>query len=191
VERKTLPPISKLEAARRQVDFAIEQHFAEADPFAIHTIICAALGILQALAERSGTVRIHQATKDVIVPGKEAEFRRYMNRASNFLKHADRDPDERLADIAEDVNGPTIFVATCYYADLAREVSAPMSVYMHWFSALNPRVLTEEARAEAQARVRKEDLEAMLAQPRHIKLRAGKALLREKLDKGILKLPFS
>jgi len=126
---RKLPTITKLEAARRQIDFAIEQHFAESDPFAVHTVIAAALGILEPLAERSGSVRIHQAMKDLIVPGKEREFRHYVNHASSFLKHADRDPDARLEDVNEDINEPTIFVASLYYADLAKAISTPMSVY--------------------------------------------------------------
>ena len=191
METGKLPTITNLEAARRQIDFSIEQHFSQGDPFAIHTVIAAAFGILEPLAERSGNVGIHQARRDLIVPGKEAEFRSYVNHASNFLKHADRDPDARLEDVNEDINEPTIFVASLYYTDLATEISKPVSVDQWWYAALHPNLLTEEGRAQVLQRVPQERIDALLALPRRLHLRAGQELLKRATEKPGLRLPIS
>ena len=120
-----LPRIGKLEAARRQIEFAISAHFSNGDPFAIHTVTTAAFGILRALAEKRGSVKAHQAISDRIRPGKEGEFWRYINRASNFLKHADRDPDAMLEDVSAEINDSAIFFAIVYYADLSPSPISP------------------------------------------------------------------
>jgi hypothetical protein len=175
---RKLPSITKLEAARRQIDFAIEHHFAEADPFVIHTVISAAFGILRPLAERHGNVRAHRAFADIIRPGKEQEFWGYVNRASNFLKHADRDPDASLEDVREEINDSAIFVALAYYADLAGRLSRPMSVFQVWHAVLHPELLIDEHRAELPKRTSQAEIDRLLAMPRALHLKAGRQLLQ-------------
>src|SRR5579862_3315887 len=100
---ENLPSITKLEAARRQIDFAIKHHFADDDAFAIHAVISSAFLMLRELAEVRGGVQAHQAFKDIVRPGCEKEFWGLMNRASNFLKHADRDSDAKLEDVRVEI----------------------------------------------------------------------------------------
>jgi hypothetical protein len=54
----------------------------------------------------------------------------YLNRAGNFLQHADRDPDAILEDVDEGINDPAIFFAIAYYADSSEELEAgPAEVF--------------------------------------------------------------
>jgi hypothetical protein len=177
-DSRKLPAITKLEAARRQIDFAIEHHFAEGDPFVIHTVVSAAFGILRPLAERHGNVRSHRAFANIIRPGKEREFWGVITRASNFLKHADRDPDAKLEDVREEINDSAIFVASAYYADLTGRVSRSMGIFQVWYASLHPEILTEEHRADLLKRMSQAELDALLAMPRALYLKAGRQLLQ-------------
>jgi hypothetical protein len=174
---ESLPAITKLEAARRQIDFAIEHHFSEGDPFAIHTVIAAALGILRELAELRGDVRTHEAFKGIIRPGKEREFWAVVNRASNFLKHADRDPQAMLDDVRAEINDAAIFMAASYYADLSGNVSRPMSVFLAWHASFHPELLTDEYRASLATRTPQPEVERICRMPRALHLKAGLQLL--------------
>ena len=176
---RKLPPISKLEAARRQIEFAISAHFANGDLFAIHTVTSAAWGILRALAEMRGSVRSHQAMLDIIRPGMEREFWSYMNRASNFLKHADRDPDAMLDDVSEEINDSAIFVAIGYYADLSGSpLSRTMELFTMWYACLHPHLMTDEFRSQVLGMVPQEELERVRKAPRSVQLEAGLGLIK-------------
>jgi hypothetical protein len=176
-----LPRIGKLEAARRQIEFAIRAHFENRDPFAIHTVTEAAFGILRALAEKHGGVRAHQAIKDCIKPGSERTFWWYINRASNFLKHADRDPDATLEDVNEEINDSAIFIAVAYYGDLSAEPVSPiMNLFFNWHLCLHPNLMTEEFRSRAIARLPQGELDQLRKMPRKVLLEAGLRLIESR-----------
>lgn len=174
-----LPRIGKLEAARRQIEFAIRAHFENLDPFAIHTVTEAAFGILRALAEKRGSVRVHQAIVDHIKPGMESEFWRHINRASNFLKHADRDPEGILEDVSEEINDGAIFFAITYYADLSAEpISRVMNLFFIWYLCSHPNLMTDDFRAQTLAKIPERELERIRNTPRDMLLEAGLGLIK-------------
>jgi len=85
--------LSKFEAARRQLETAIKLYFADGDEVSIHTLAAAAYSLIQDINEHR---RGEPMLKDLhlLLPDALArEFRRYVNRPENFLKHADKDPD--------------------------------------------------------------------------------------------------
>jgi hypothetical protein len=185
-----LPAITKLEAARRQIDFAIAQHFSEGDPFAIHTVIAAAFGILRALAKRKGNLRIEQAFTDRIRPGMENQFWNFLNRVSNFLKHADRDPDATLDDVNEGTNEATLFVVSIYYTELVGAPSDAMRIYQAWYGLLHPKVLTDDYRRAILEKV-PQMAESFSELPRKLQLKGGLMALARTLPSppGTIRLP--
>jgi hypothetical protein len=85
--------ITKIDAARRQLETAIVLYFHEADPVSIHSLACAAYDVLLAVNRASnGTPMIKDWLPDMVEPDLEGEFRRFLNMAQNFFKHADKDP---------------------------------------------------------------------------------------------------
>lgn len=173
-----LPRIGKLEAARRQIEFAIRAHFENRDPFAIHTVAEAAMGILRPLVEKRGAVRIHQAIVDCIKPGSERTFWWYVHRASNFLKHADRDPDATLEDVHEEINDSSLFLAIAYYADLSSEpISRTMNLFFIWFLCSHQSVMNEAFRSQVLAKVPLQEMERLSKTPRSVMLEAGLAIV--------------
>ena len=185
-----LPAITKLEAARRQIDFAIAQHFSEGDPFAVHTVIAAAFGILRALAKRKGNLRIEHAFTDLIRPDMENQFWNFLNRVSNFLKHADRDPDATLDDVNEGTNAATLFVVSIYYTELVGAPSDAMRVYQAWYGFLHPKVLKDDSRRAMLEKV-PQMAENFSELPRKLQLKAGLMALERTLPPppGTIRLP--
>ncbi len=166
--------VSKIDAARRQIDVAIRLLFSQGDAVAIHTLAAAGGRILKDLCEQKATPS-HIAFSDMIRPGKEAEFNALMNRASNFFKHADRDADEILDGVEEEVNDAVLMIATVAYADLGYTPSPEMTALHYWYVALHPNVLSVSATDELRANL--EEIRSLSGRSRSQHLQAGKQLL--------------
>jgi hypothetical protein len=93
-----LATISKLDAARAQLDAAIELFFTSDNVVAIHTLTAAAYNVLRDLARHQGLEFpfIKSGLMESIEPHQRAAVHRYIHAAENFFKHADHDPSEVL-----------------------------------------------------------------------------------------------
>jgi hypothetical protein len=132
--------ISKGEAAQRQLDTAIGLYFAEGDPVAIHTLAAAAYELVTALREGEG---ITDEITDMIIPGRQKEFRQVWNQAQNFFKHADRDSDAILEfDPAQ--TELRLFMASLRY-DAVGTRTESMIAFQIWFSMHNIDVMLDPA----------------------------------------------
>ncbi len=85
--------VSKLDAARRQLDCAIELWFADKDDVSIHTLAAAAHQIIHDINKKKGNQDLLFGS-DVIRDEHRAEFVARVKRDMNFFKHADRDAEE-------------------------------------------------------------------------------------------------
>jgi hypothetical protein len=84
--------ISKMDAAKRQLDAAIALWFSDGDPVAIHTLVGASYQILHDLNEKKGNKDL-LFDADFIVEEHREEVKRMLRKDFNFFKHADLDPD--------------------------------------------------------------------------------------------------
>jgi hypothetical protein len=85
--------ITKLDAARRQLETAITLWFNDDDPVSVHTLTAAAHKILYDLNKhRGGTPMLHDV--EIIRPEKRRKCREAFLKAENFFKHADHDPGD-------------------------------------------------------------------------------------------------
>jgi hypothetical protein len=135
--------VSKIEAARRQVDTAIRLLFSGGDPIAIHTLASAGGRILRDLCAAKNTPHYESIT-DLIQPGKEAAFWSAMNRPANFLKHADTDGEDSL-DLEEQSNDLLLFLCVTFYQDLGQKISTEMSALMTFVTATHPQFIKPTA----------------------------------------------
>ncbi|OGA46270.1 MAG: hypothetical protein A3F74_27095 [Betaproteobacteria bacterium RIFCSPLOWO2_12_FULL_62_58] len=84
--------VSKMDAAKRQLDSAIRLWFADGDPVSIHTLVGAAYQIIH-------DINKHKERKDLIFDGEfikdehRATVRDWLRKDFMFFKHADRNPD--------------------------------------------------------------------------------------------------
>jgi hypothetical protein len=85
--------VSKLDAAKRQLETAIRLYFFDGDPVSIHTLTAAAYNVLRDITKRKGAepVIFKGQVFDYVKPEHHEMFRAKISEAENFFKHADRD----------------------------------------------------------------------------------------------------
>jgi len=132
----SMATISKADAALAQLDAAIAVSFWGDHPLALRTIAGAALGILSDLVELKTPKHSWRTyiIEDAGVPKGEALG--ILNRAQNFLKHADRDPTTTL-EFDELENDDLLFVATLEAGALDLPLSPRMQAYQIWYFAVH------------------------------------------------------
>jgi hypothetical protein len=86
---------TKLEAARHQLDAAIELFFTAENPIAVHTLTASAYNVLKDLAKRDGLEFpfIKSGFLDSVPQKDRSAVRAFLQNPENFFKHADHDPD--------------------------------------------------------------------------------------------------
>ena len=148
--------ISKTEAAARQLDTAIDLHFANADSLAIYTLAYASFKVLFDVYPHRQNDGFAAQIDEVIA----AEGWKRMSRPANFLKHADRDPDALLEAHHPDQGMSVIGLATLLYRRLAGDFTPKMRAFDFWvevegYDELGIEEVDEnEARVEQHRRVR-------------------------------------
>ena len=150
--------ITKLSAAQRQIDAAIQILFSGEDVLAVHTVVAAAHRIVLDLAEKRNLAPYTESIKTTIatlyrqqfretIPNHKlqhwaAEFenknlRPYLNRPTNFLKHADQDAGMVLDQ--DSLQTDTLLLASCVtYAKLGLEYTPEMKAFFRWHLAVYP-----------------------------------------------------
>jgi hypothetical protein len=136
--------VNKIEAARRQIDSAIRLLFDNEDPIAIHTLTMAGFRILRDLADKQNN-NVNKIIQSFIRPGMEGKFWGSMQSFANFLKHANKDPDDIIDNIQEEFNDAMLFLASLYYQDLGYQLTPEMLALSGWFSAIHPDCIRNDA----------------------------------------------
>ena len=125
--------ISKLDAARRQIETAVRLYFCEVDPVSIHTLISAAYEILRGInCSRGGAPMLKEQIPAWVRPDASAASRHRLQEAQNFFKHADRDPDGTL-EFRTDPIELLVYEACNKYRDLTGESAPLLLVFEAWF----------------------------------------------------------
>lgn len=89
--------ISKLDAAKRQLDTFIRMYFNSGDPVSMHTLAAAAFGIIRDLNEkRGGDPTLQDRIFENVKPTHHKQLSKKLKEAQNFFKHADRDHEATL-----------------------------------------------------------------------------------------------
>jgi hypothetical protein len=132
--------ITKLQAARCQPETAILLHFTDADPVSAHTLAGAVYGLMQGVnANRSGAFMVKDLWQLLDREGAE-EFKKHINHAENFLKHADRDPDaEHTLDTRW--TDALLIEASQKFCELTGENPPLLALAEMWFVICHPEVL--------------------------------------------------
>ena len=114
--------ITKQASIERQLEAAIYLTLKGFWPEPIHTLIGASRGILYGMhktRENRFLTIWEQKILARVVPGTEKIWRKYENRVSNFLKHADKDPNDTITDVdLDDLNEIELFVCILAYSSL-------------------------------------------------------------------------
>ena len=169
--------VSKALAATQQLDVAVELLFADRDPLAVRTLAAAAHGLLSDLVEvkNPGSSWREKLISDSGLPRKQALD--VLHAASNFLKHANRDPNENLS-FEEEENDHVIFFATLECGELNHPLSYTMQAFQIWYLACHPEQVGLQTDPVCKAT---SALPGLSSQDRQIQLQRGTAFLKEVL----------
>lgn len=126
--------ISKLDAAKRQLETVIRLYFHDGDPVSIHTLAAAAYNVIRDVNKKRGGKKmvVKEETLDFVRPEKHAEYCAMLNEAENFFKHADRDHEATL-DFNPRESEVLIWDACTKYWELTGEHPGLFQVYRGWF----------------------------------------------------------
>jgi hypothetical protein len=83
--------VSKLDAARRQLDGAIQLWFSNGDAVATHLLVCASQQVIEDIGKKHGETAysLVEIMRKVVAPVHLEDALREVRRPSNFFKHAD------------------------------------------------------------------------------------------------------
>jgi len=141
--------VTKLDAALRQLNTAIILYFNSADIVSIHTLVAAAYNILRDLRKDRGADFTMFKDAKQIADGYKEEFRKLLNEAENFFKHADKDPKESL--VYYPLTAELLLIDACdAYIRLTGEEPGMVAVFKRWHAILHPNYYDTGAPALAQ-----------------------------------------
>jgi len=114
--------ISKIEAAQRQLDTAIELYLHEFDLLSVHTLAWAAFSILVSYDEatNAGGVWAKHIRKH---PCDDTR------KLANFLKHADRDPLAQIGELTDEYTHHLLLEGCKLYFELTDTRTRPIDVF--------------------------------------------------------------
>src|ERR1035441_4333065 len=138
-------PITKFDAAKRQLETAIRLWFHSGDPVSIHTLVAAAHQVLHDLNQKSGG-RPSMRSGVNIKPEFKNRYYKSISEAENFFKHADRDPEATHFFKPE---GTPFFLmdAIMIYEELTGEGVPIFKVFSMWIVMRFPETIKEERKS--------------------------------------------
>lgn len=131
-EEKMIEKISKIDAARRQLDTAIDLYFDDIDALSCFTLAYASLKVLFDLYPHHKGDDFATQIDRVI---GEAGWK-HISGVGNFLKHADRDPEGMLERFDPENGMAIIGLATLIYRRITGEFSLKMMAFDCWAEAI-------------------------------------------------------
>lgn len=161
--------ITKLEAARRQLETAIDLWFEDRDGLSVFTLAFATLKVLMNLYPHRSEDSFGAELDSIIgVAGWKS-----MSSSANFLKHADKDPDAVLAAFHPDMGLSVIGLSVILYSRLAGKATLKMMAFDSWVERIGadeigiPEIDQNMERVAAEKRMR----EALKHAPRELRMR--------------------
>jgi len=128
------PSVTKLEAARRQLETAALLYFNSRDAISMHTLVAAAYQILEDLATREGTkMLIEQSIVSSLGEEIARELRPYIRRIQNYLKHADRSNEPDSLEYSPQLTELMLLDAYGKLTQLTGEQPRILLAFENWF----------------------------------------------------------
>lgn len=144
--------VSKMDAARSQLEEAILLFFEERDPVSIHTLVGASLQLLNDHINKGkvwdNNLLLHDET--IYIKDKYRKFwHDKLNEAKNFFKHADRDLEKGITTIEfeTDLNEVFIFEAIRSLNVVDKtgfRQSVEIIAFWSWFCLKNKHILKQD-----------------------------------------------
>jgi len=134
--------LSKLDVAKRELEFGISLFFQSGDPVVLHVVASSAQQILRDLCEEQKIPSFYQQMMAMIKKDKQKEFANILKKPYNFMKHGDREPNG-VVKFSPESNEFALWDCIQMYSALAGEVTGLMMSFRGWFYASNPDLLLD------------------------------------------------
>jgi hypothetical protein len=131
--------LTKLEAARRQLETAIKLYFADGDEVSIHALAAASYSLVRDINQHLQGEPMLKDLHRLLPDDLAREFRTYINRPENFFKHADKDPDE-VGELEPKWTEVLIWEASRKYCEITGEQNRLLITFIFWFVARQPQL---------------------------------------------------
>lgn len=128
-----LPALTKLDVAQREINAAVNMTFAGGDPVAICVLASAARAIVGALCEIADASSFKKELQDFEPEMSDRAYYKAANKAWNFFKHADQDPEDVLEGFKPDDADSILFTAVFDFGALCQGKSIEAQVFEGWF----------------------------------------------------------
>ncbi|WP_237044480.1 hypothetical protein [Aquipseudomonas alcaligenes] len=180
-------PLTKIDAARRQLATAINLLFNGGDPVSIYSLATNAWEIIDTLCERKNIDSASAQTREHLPEGKLLK-RDYINSPyRNFFKHADRDPEAVLIDFSETSADSVLFLAVEDYIRLLKKSPVEFQVFQLWYLAIHIEKIDPDTSKEISESINLA-FPSIRELPRRGRLAAGREILNEaRHDQELLK----
>ncbi len=129
--------LTKLEAAKRQLDTAIYLYFNNLDSVSTYALTAAAIDVLKDIAKSKNIQTALEEFKNVIKPEYHDYFLDLINKPKLFFKHADQDPEGKLKFYPRSSEA-LMFIAIIAYVQISGNSTQDMEVYCIWDITRNP-----------------------------------------------------
>jgi hypothetical protein len=123
--------ITKIDAARRQIDAAVELYFHEGDELATHTLVGAAHILITDLSKAT---KFESILDRYIVPAWRWRFEKVIRAPQNFIKHADTDAEATL-DFNPHNTELMLFIDIEMFKELTGSATDPMRAFQVYAAA--------------------------------------------------------
>ncbi len=134
--------VSKLDAARRQIDCALKLWVNDDDPVSIHTLAFAAFEIVNDLNIKKGNkeVTLQGLTEILAKPEHLPEVMQRMKQPMNFFKHSNRDP-HAILEFAPDINEYIFLFAVNGLKELGEQLTDIQHTFVRWMLIHHPNLI--------------------------------------------------
>jgi hypothetical protein len=138
--------VSKVDAAKRQLQSAITLWFKDEDPVSVHTLVFAAYEVFHSVSKKRNPNRRDLLFDTLWIKDEyRKDWYKIIKKPAYFFKHADRDPDGVL-DFYPDMNEWFILYATAAREFCAEHATQEELDFMSWFFFNRTEQLTEGGR---------------------------------------------
>ena len=138
--------VSKLDAAKRQIETAISLWFHDADIVSIHTLVAAGHQVCHGILKHQ-KIKVSMIFNLELLPeDARIAYKRFILAPENFFKHGDDDPNPYASiDLVLGVTEVYLVDAIYLFHNLNGGVVTPtMKAFSTYFEILNPHLLKEE-----------------------------------------------
>lgn len=134
--------VSRIQAARQQLDAAIALYFISDDVVSSHTLLFAAIGILNPMWQARGGSDLLLADK--VKPEDRDAWLATMKESSNFFKHGKKegDPNE-VVHFRPQLDELSLFETILAYREIASGITDNMTIFIWWIRRKYPRLRLE------------------------------------------------